>query len=298
MAIIVLLALCTACVSIGSIVVWLVGASATTTFLPTIRAAAAATLTATARPQAALGASVPTLSGPTRTPVATLTPRPTSTIPPTRTLPPTMTPLPTRATATPIPKPQVAVQKVTFVRDQFGGGTFMGEIINSGVVDAGELSVTIELLGANGEQLVNKTVESFDMALMVLKPGQKTVWRLNLFNAPERWQEERIRAEAVPIGLFASREVVQVDGAKLTPGTKGSAAATASGLLINSGQTNMRGLRLTVACYDEAGHLVGVANTLLGAVELAPGGSAPFSVTILGLQQVTARYEFFARPLR
>jgi hypothetical protein len=190
---IVILALCVGCTVVGGIGAFFT-VRAVAEVYPTIEAGIEATLTATAGPQ---------LAGYTRqtavpTP-ANSTPRPTNTPAPTATPRATQTPTPVRPTSTPIPKPEVALQQVGYFRDTWGELWFMGELVNTSALDAGDFQIEIKLLGAVGQVVAGVTIGTSEIGVAALKPGQKTVWSVKIPEAPRQWQAERIVGATGPV---------------------------------------------------------------------------------------------------
>ena len=192
-ALVVILSACVGCGLLGSIGGFFALRSVGEA-LPTIQAGIAATLTATAGPPVAAN------DRPARTPQpVNTTPRPTNTLAPTVTPRPTQTPSPVRPTSTPLPKPEVALQQVGYYRDTWDELWFMGELLNSSALEAGDFRITVELIGAQGQVVASGKLDPTEIGVAALKPGAKTVWHVKIPDAPRQWQTERIEATTGPV---------------------------------------------------------------------------------------------------
>lgn len=294
-ALIVILGLCLGCTMIGGIGGFFVVRSAGD-ILPTIQAGVAATLTATARPPSAAADSPAWTPMPSNT-----TPRPTNTLGPTVTPRPTQTPSPVRPTSTPLPKPQVTLQQIGYYRDTWGELWFMGELVNSGALEAGDFRITIELLGAQGQILANARLEATEIGVAALKPGEKTVWQVKLPQAPRQWQTERIEATTGPVVIARGQSpylALRAEGVQLSPPTKPFNRVIANGQLVNIGIATVRDARVKLALYDGTGKLIRVIEGWPKFEDVRAGQTIPFSVEFPELEQPPAHYELFFTDLQ
>lgn len=293
-ALVVILGLCLVCGAIGGIG-GIIAIRGVAEALPTIQADIAATLTATAAPpRAASNRSLPPVE-------ANTTPRPTVTSAPTVTPRPTATATPVRPTATPLPKPEVAVAQLGYFRDTWDDLWFIGELVNSGAMEAGDFRLSIALLGAEGQVLASAKLERSELGVAALKPGQKTVWRLKVPDAPRQWQSERIEATTGPVIVSRNQSPyleLRAEGVQFTPGEKPFNRTIARGQLVNSGIAAVREGRARLAIYDDTGKLIRVLEGTPKFAEIAPGAAAPFTCEFSDLEQPPARYTLYLTSLR
>jgi hypothetical protein len=288
------LLLCVGCVSIlgiGGLVFQ--RSAASSGFFPTVQAAIAATLTATAGPpptpiisyQAAQTTPRPTSTpGPTRTPTPTLTPRPTGTA------------TPPRPTATAIPQVELATRNVNTYRDAVGALWVVGELVNAGQLDAGDIEISVTLLGEGGQPLDTRILSFLTVGLPILRPGEATVWRGQAGRAPDLVREVQARPQAKPVSSFTRSTYafdLQAAGVVLHPSASQIGSASASGQVVNTSAVALTQVQVVVAAYDESGTLLRVEQTLISFRGVSPGGQAPFAVTFSELKQVPPRYEIY-----
>jgi hypothetical protein len=279
---VVILGLCAGCTLLGGIGAFFAFRSVSEVY-PTIQAGIAATLTATAGPPIAA------YSRPTSAPLpANYTPRPTNAPAPTATPRPTQTPTPVRPTSTPLPKPEVTLQQVGYYRDTFGELWFMGELLNSSALDAGDFQISAAL-------------SADEIGVVALKPGQKTVWQVKIPQAPRQWQTERIVATTGPVMITRGQSPyleLRAEGVQLSPVTPPFNRITATGQLVNVGLAPVRGARVRLALYDDAGKLIRVVESWPKFEDVAVGSSVAFSVDFSDIQQPTTHYDLYFTDLR
>jgi hypothetical protein len=288
------LLLCVGCVSIlgiGGLVIQ--RSAASSGFFPTVQAAIAATLTATA-------GLPPTPIIPIQ--AAQTTPRATNTLGPTRTSTPTLTPRPTgtatppRLTATAIPQVELATRQVNTYRDSLGALWVVGEVANVGQLDAGEIEISVTLLGEGDQPLDTRVLTFLTVGLPILKPGEVTIWRGQAWQASELVREVRAQAQARPASSFTRGSYafdLQAAGVVLHPPASQIGSASASGQVVNNSAVALTLVQVVVGAYDEAGTLLRVEQTLVSFRGVSPGGQVPFAVTFTDLKQVPARYEIY-----
>ena len=294
-ALFVILGLCVGCTLLGGIGGFFALRSAAEIY-PTIEAGIAATLTATAGPPVAA------IDRPARTPQpVNTTPRPTNTLAPTNTPRPTQTPSPVRPTSTPLPKPEVTLEQVGYYRDTWDELWFMGELVNTSALEAGDFRITVELLGAQGQVVASGKLDPTEVGVGALKPGQKTVWHVKIPEAPRQWQTERIGATTGPVVTGRGQSPyleLQAEGVQLSPPTKPFNRVIANGQLINTGLSTVRDARVKLALYDDAGKLIRVIEGWPKFEDVRAGQSVPFSVEFSDLEQTPAHYELYFTELR
>jgi hypothetical protein len=291
---VVILGLCAGCTLLGGIGAFFAFRSVSEVY-PTIQAGIAATLTATAGPPIAAH------SRPTSAPLpANYTPRPTNTPAPTATPRPTQTPTPVRPTSTPLPKPEVTLQQVGYYRDTFGELWFMGELLNSSALDAGDFQISVELIGQVGQVVASATLTADEIGVVALKPGQKTVWQVKIPQAPRQWQTERIAATTGPVVITRGQSPyleLRAEGVQLSPVTPPFNRVTATGQLVNVGLAPVRDARVRLALYDDAGKLVRVVESWPKFEDVAVGSSVAFSVDFSDIQQTPTHYDLYFTAL-
>ncbi|MFN8512565.1 MAG: FxLYD domain-containing protein [Chloroflexia bacterium] len=291
----VILAICLVCTMIGGIVGFFAVRSVGEVY-PTIQAGIAATLTATAAPPGAAYVR------PTSAPVPdNLTPRPTNTLAPTMTPRPTQTPTPVRPTSTPLPKPEVQLQQIGYYRDVFGELWFMGELLNSSALDAGDFRISVALIGATGQVVASAAIDTTEIGVVALKPGQKTVWQVKIPQAPRQWQTERIEATTGPVIVARGQSPyleLKSDGVQLSGPTKPFNRVTANGQLVNIGLATVRDARVQLALYDDAGKLIRVIEGWPKFEAVPAGGTVAFSVDFSDLDQPPTHYALYFTDLR
>lgn len=228
---------------------------------------------------------------PTATTVATATPAPTATSAATA----TPTRIPPTATAPPA-KIEVVAENVSNYRDSIGTLWYVGEVVNKGQGDAGDIKVAISLLNDTGQTAAAGS--SSTLGLPVVKAGGKTVWRALVDKAPEAWREERIQVQAGPVSSFARGYYyydLKLDGLTVTPPANQYSSIAVTGQVLNTGTATAQYVQITVGIYDAAGKLLRVADGSAKLDQIAPGGTAPFSVEISGVKAVPAKFEAYVR---
>lgn len=282
---------CIAVLGVGGVVIS--RSAASSGFLPTVQAAIAATLTATAGPP-------PTPFVPDR--VAQTTPRPTNTLGPTRVPTATLTPRPTgtatvpRPAATALPQVVLTAQNVNSYRDALGELWAVGELVNEGQLDAGEIEVSVTLLGEGEQPLETRQLSFLLVGLPILKPGETTIWRGRVGRAPDALREVRARATGSPASSFTRGSYsfdLRADGVALHAPASQIGFVTASGQVVSTGAVALFSVQVVVGAYDEAGTLLRVEQTQVSFRGVAPGGTVPFAVTFTELKQVPARSEVY-----
>jgi hypothetical protein len=65
--------------------------------------------------------------------------------------------------------------------------------------------------------------------------------------------------------------------------------------VLNTGTATAKYVQITVGIYDAAGKLLRVADGSAKLDQVAPGGTAPFSVEISGVRAVPANFEAYVQ---
>lgn len=202
------------------------------------------------------------------------------------------------ATTTPQVKPELEVRNVHHYRDNNGGLWFIGEVINTGPIDAVNVQVEVTLRNDAG-QVAGTGAGS--PGLPALKPGRKVVWQALILSAPQRWKEEQVQAEAQATNAALSDLYhldLEIDSIALSPPASQFDGVRAKGEVRNTGSSPARAILITVGLYDATGKLIAVAEGTTQRLEIAPGESAPFEVLFLNVKEVPPKAEAYARALR
>ena len=294
-ALVVILASCLGCAIIGGIGGIFAMRSVAEVY-PTIQAGIEGTLTATAGPPQAAANNRPPPSRP-----VTITARATSTPGPTSTPRPANTPTVVRPTSTPLPKPEVALQQVGYYRDTWDELWLMGELVNTGAIDAGDFRIDVELIGAQGQVVARGRADATDIGVVVLKPGQKTVWQIKTPHAPRQWQTERIEATTGPVLIGRGQSPyldLRAERVQFEVGPGPFNQVTASGQVRNGGLATVRYARVKAAVYDDAGKLIRVVEGWPKFDAVPTGETAAFTVDFPDLEDAPAHVELYFTDLR
>ena len=271
------------------------------------RAAELTQFAAALAPTATISAPPPTTGlPPTLTTVPTsatirLAPTPTrAALPPTATnIPPTPTrpPTPRPPTATAAPQAQVATANENSYIDSIGNLWIIGEIINTGTTDVSQMQVAVSFMDPQGQTFASGSASGTAFGLIMLAPGEKTVWRALMNSAPKDHGRVVIQAQAAPLSTYLrsaySREV-QVGGVTLAAPARASSWVTATGQVTNVGTTSVGPVAITLAGYGPDDRLIAVAEGYAKLDTIAPGTSAPFSIDAFQLKALPATYTMYA----
>lgn len=196
-------------------------------------------------------------------------------------------------------KVAVTAENVGNYRDSLGNLYFIGEVVNTGTADAANIQVAVSLLDAGGQTVA--TGQAGALGLPVLKPGQKTVWRALINNAPGTWQEQRVQAQASQANALLTAGYyldLQPAGVTLTPPASEYDWVKASGQVTNTGQSAAMFVVVTIGLYDANGKLLAVADGTTQLQQLAAGTSAPFAIDFIQMKQVPPKFEVYARGVK
>lgn len=207
------------------------------------------------------------------------------------------------AAASPTPKPSptaaakvdVVVQNVGTIRTS-AALYFVGEIVNKGQVDASDIQVAVSLLDEAGKTIGTGSASSLLPVTPILKVGEKSVWKAMIQSNPASWKEERIQVQAGPVSSIARTLYyldVKADGVTLNPPANQYGWVSASGQIVNTGQGIATLASVTIAVYDDAGHIIALENGFAKLEQIGPGQSAPFSINFLGLKQLPPKFDVY-----
>lgn len=210
---------------------------------------------------------------------------------------------PDSATQTPTPGPvEVKIENLSNYRLEGDTTYFIGEVVNTGQVDAANIEVAISLLGDGGQTLAVSSGGSSTLGRPILKPGERASFQVRVRDAPATWKEERAQVQA-KAPSESTRNLYYFDlkseGVNCTPSGR-SSGLTCNGQIVNSGAANTKGIQVAVSAYDGNGKLIDVGNGAASLSEIAAGQSSPFTVTLIGLKDPPARVQvqLFGRPDR
>jgi len=231
------------------------------------------------------------------------TPRP---IPPTNTpaskptdppkpIPPTNTPAP-QATDTPKPEIKLQVGSYTFYVNSIGTTYCVGELLNTGDVDAEDVQIALSLLDDQGTVLA---AESSNLSKLSIARAQgKYPFKFMMGNIPDQWAEEKIQIQAEPYeegGFWAPYLDLDVQGVTATPPQEKYDYYTVTGQVVNGGEETAESVHIVAVLYDDTGSVMAVDDGYAKLDEIAPGGNAPFSIKFLGFEGDPASYEVFVQ---
>jgi hypothetical protein len=250
-------------------------------------AAPGATVVATLNvaPTATIPPPTPTTAATTTTAAANLPPTPTA-VPPTRTpLPPTATPLPI----------MVEARNVATTKNTSGQFLIIGEFVNLGQGDIGELKVLVSVLDGTGKTIAAPTAV---LALEALGPGEKTVWQATVTEKLDAIGEVRAQAQAARLATSVRDRLykdLKVAGVSFSSQTGQQPTVWVNGQVTNTG-SNSASVGVWIAAYAADGKLTHVtldSSTRLYQVPAAQ--EQPFQIALPGLSEPPARYEFWLR---
>jgi hypothetical protein len=277
---VVLSVLLTACGGVTALATPIQPTPTTVNVAPTqTRAAELAQIATLTAPTATLTAT-PLPATPTATPAATSTPRPTPTS------------RPPNPTATVPAKVSVTTEKVTTYYDTLGSLWVIGEIINNGTADVSSMRVAVSIVDANGQVLASGGTDVD--AVWILHPTEYTVWRVLMDKAPATTGKVTVQAQAAPTSDYfrhLAHTGLKAQGVKIGPDAFG--LMSASGQVVNTGTTTAALIHITIGAYDANSNLIAVEDTFAQLNTIAPGQSAPFSMTIARLDAPPAFFETF-----
>lgn len=199
----------------------------------------------------------------------TATERPSS--PSATTAPPTAT--------TPAVSADVQLGKWVNKEASYGGAVYtMGEVINQGTGDAGEVEVVVTHYDAAGT--VISSGEAFEILPQIPADGKSPfrvmVSNTTLANVVEtkiQVQFKNYDPDAFMANFFRTDiEVTQVSWT----------GDQIAGEVLNAGDEPAEGIQVLVIGYDEAGEIYGVYATYVDLDQVDPGVTAPFSASYLG----------------
>lgn len=202
---------------------------------------------------------------------------------------------PLRASPTVAAKVDVVVQNVGTIRTS-AALYFVGEVVNKGQVAASDIEVAVSLLDGAGKTIGTGSDSSMFFAVPILNPGEKTVWKALIQSNPLAWKEERIQVQANPVSSIARALYyldVKAEGVTLNPPANQYGWVNASGQITNTGTGIATLARVTIAAYDDTGHIIAIEDGYAKLQVIGPGQSAPFSVDFLNLKQLPAKYEVY-----
>ncbi|HET8627221.1 MAG TPA: FxLYD domain-containing protein [Thermomicrobiales bacterium] len=205
------------------------------------------------------------------------------------------------AKPTPTTAAKIAVEtgNVANYRDSLGNLYFIGEVVNTGTADAANIQIAVSLLDAGGQTVA--TGQASALGLPALKPGQKTVWRALINNAPETWQEQRVQAQASQANALLTAAYyldLQPAGVTLTPPANEYGWVKASGQVTNTGQGAATFVVVTIGLYGANGKLLAVADGATKLQQLTAGGSAPFAIDFVRVKEIPPKFEVYVHGVK
>lgn len=228
---------------------------------------------ATGTAQAA-ATSVPT-AAPTATTVRTPTTRPSPTI---------------------APKIDLATENVSNYTDSIGSLYFIGELVNNGQIDATAIQIAISLIDATGNTIGSGQAST--VGVYILKPGQRTVWSALITSKLTEWKEQRIQVQGGPVtAIYASTfaDGLIVSGVTVNPPANQYSFVTATGQVQNNGAAVAKFPSVTLGAYDASGQLTSVSLGTAALQEVAPGATAPFTITLLNTKVLPTTYKLYVK---
>lgn len=238
----------------------------------------------------------------TMAPTATIaaTPPPPSatatTVPPTATIPaPAKTPIP--PTATPLPV-MVETRNVVTTKNSSGQPLIIGEIVNIGPSDVGDLKVILAVIDGAGK---TASVPSAVIALEALAPGEKTVWQATVTEKIETIKEVQAKAQATRLSTAVRDRLykeVKVEGLSFSSRTGQQPTVWANGHITNTGSVSAT-VGIWLAAYDADGKLTHVTfDNATRLYQIQAGKQQPFLIELSGISETPVKYEIWLRSTK
>ncbi len=190
----------------------------------------------------------------------------------------------------------LATEHVSSYTDSSGALYFIGEVVNRGQGDATAIQIAISLIDAAGNTVA--TGRASTIGVYLLKGGARTVWSALISGKPAAWQEQRIQVQGglvTPVYAATFADGLAVTGVTINPPTNQYSFVTASGQVQNTGAATARFPTVTLGAYDAAGRLTSVSLGSSALQEIAPGASAPFTVTLYNTTVVPTTYDIYVK---
>ena len=240
-------------------------------------------------------APTPTAPPPTATIAATSTTisATATNLPPTATAaPPTKTPLP--PTATPVPV-VVETRKVVTTKNSSGQPLIIGEIVNVGPGDVGDLKVILAVIDGAGK---TASVPTAVIALEALAPGEKTVWQATVTEKIETIKEVQAQAQAARLSTSLRDRLykdIKVEGLSFSSRTGQQPTVWANGQIANTGSANAT-VGVWMAVYGADGQLTHVGfDSAARLYQIQAGKQQPFLIELSGISEIPLKYELWIR---
>ena len=137
------------------------------------------------------------------------------------------------------------------------------------------------------------------LASNLLAPGERTVWRSVFFSGMTEktaYKEVRVQAQAQLASDSAKRQHyrdIAVEGETIAPSGGAGSFLRVTGQLVNKGTQPTQSAFVTIAVYAADGTLLYIERGSAQTQQIPAGGSVPFTINLITLRELPAKYEFF-----
>jgi len=208
----------------------------------------------------------------------------------------------TARTPTSLPaKVQLSTENISASKGTSGSGYVIGEVLNTGQGEADHIQVAASLIGDTGQTVGAGSIADFFFPVQLLKPGERTPFRMFIEKMPDVWKEVRVQVQAgaATTSSKASNYFdMKLDSTTLNPPTGRSTTTSATGQVTNTGTGTGKFVSITVGLYDATGVLLTVGDSYAKLEQIGPGISAPFSVEFYDVKGTPAKFEAVFRASR
>jgi hypothetical protein len=192
--------------------------------------------------------------------------------------------------------PDVALQSVSYFTSSEDEVFYIGEVTNTSQAPISSVKITLRFLDGAGKQLAKATF--LNPGLPLLKPGEKSPWKLFVGKVPAGWAETQAAVQLDPEGDDGATYVpLSTEGVALAPPGK-SAWVTGSGRVVNPTGQPLLGVLLILGLYDGSGKLLDVAQAVTDNKHLDANGTTSFSAEFRNTKQIPASFKVFAMGSR
>jgi hypothetical protein len=194
---------------------------------------------------------------------------------------PTWTPVLPEPTAVPEPTVHVEMAGYDSYRDIYGQFWFVGQVSNKGPEPAGDVRVTISVVGSDGDVLATGFAESGRDLPSVIPSGEKAAFRVTIDRAPEKWASIGFQVQAEPAvgaGLEDRYFDLRAQNDTLAPAAGEGRGPTVTGEIMNTGRETAASVQVWAAGYGEDGEVLDATCASVTLDRIAPDNTAPFEI--------------------
>ncbi len=193
-------------------------------------------------------------------------------------------------------------QKVQVVRSSGAAPLVVGEFVNPGNADVAGFNVAIAFIDEGGKTV---GVGSGSLAANLLTPGERTVFKSSFFSGmtdKTAYKDVRVQAQAMVASdatKWTSARDLRVEGESIAPTGGVGSYVRVNGQVANKGTQPTQSAVVYIAIYGADGALLMVEQGFSPAGGQIPaGGSVPFTINLITLKELPAKYEFFISATR